>query len=133
MFRNIAGEGRLLHATPPAPAGTDWPSRFTTSAMMPGSGRVAEPGLVAIAPGSGEIRIEPVSVCHHVSTMGQRPRPIVSRYHIHASGLIGSPPLPSKPKLFMACFPGPSPPTPINPPTAAPHCYKTLPQQLPHY
>ena len=37
----------------------------------------------------------PVSVCHHVSTIGQRSPPMCSRYHIHASGLIGSPTVPS--------------------------------------
>ena len=58
---------------------------------MPGSGRIAEPGLVAVTPGSGEIMIAPVSVCHQVSTTGQRSPPMCSRYHIHASGLIGSP------------------------------------------
>ena len=40
--------------------------------------------------------IAPVSVCHQVSTIGQRFPPITSRYHIHASGLIGSPTDPSK-------------------------------------
>ena len=39
-------------------------------------GSVAVPGLVGVAPGSGLIMIEPVSVCHHVSTIGQRPPPI---------------------------------------------------------
>ena len=38
----------------------------------------AEPGLVGVAPGSGEIMMPPVSVCHHVSTIGQRPPPIFS-------------------------------------------------------
>src|ERR1039458_3778419 len=33
----------------------------------------------------------PVSVCHQVSTIGHRPFPISRWYHIHASGLIGSP------------------------------------------
>ncbi len=66
----------------------------TTSASMPGSGLVALPGLVGIAPGSGEIMIAPVSVCHHVSTIGHRPPPMTVWYHIHASGLIGSPTLP---------------------------------------
>ena len=37
----------------------------------------------------------PVSVCHQVSTMGQRPLPITVEYHIHVSGLMGSPTLPS--------------------------------------
>jgi acetyl-CoA synthetase len=31
---------------------------------MPGSGVIAEPGLPAVTPGSGEIMICPVSVCH---------------------------------------------------------------------
>jgi hypothetical protein len=39
--------------------------------------------------------IAPVSVCHHVSTIGVCPPPIASRYQIHASGLIGSPTDPS--------------------------------------
>jgi len=42
---------------------------------MPKKGKVAEPGLVAVAPGSGLMRIPPVSVCHQVSTMGQRSLP----------------------------------------------------------
>ena len=46
------------------------------SASMPGSGSVHEPGLVAVTPGSGEIMMAPVSVCHQVSTIGQRPPPI---------------------------------------------------------
>ena len=58
---------------------------------MPGSGRIALPGLVAVTPGNGEIMIAPVSVCHQVSTIGQLFLPITSRYHIQASGLIGSP------------------------------------------
>ena len=44
-----------------------------------------------MTPGSGLIMMPPVSVCHHVSTIGHRPPPMTSRYHIHASGLIGSP------------------------------------------
>ena len=39
------------------------------------TGSVAEPGLSAVAPGSGVIRMPPVSVCHQVSTIGQRPSP----------------------------------------------------------
>ena len=62
------------------------------------SGRIAEPGLVAVTPGSGLIMIAPVSVCHHVSTIGQRSPPMMLRYQIHASGLIGSPTEPSTPQ-----------------------------------
>ena len=58
---------------------------------MPGNARVAEPGFVATRPGRGVIMIPPVSVCHHVSTIGQRSAPIHLWYHIQASGLIGSP------------------------------------------
>ena len=57
-------------------------------------------------PGSGEITIDPVSVCHHVSTMGQRLPPMCSRYHIHASGLIGSPTEPSRRRRERSCFSG---------------------------
>ena len=46
------------------------------SASIPGSGWVQEPGLVAVTPGSGEIMIAPVSVCHQVSTIGQREAPM---------------------------------------------------------
>ena len=63
---------------------------------MPGSGKVALPGLRVVAPGSGLIMMAPVSVCHQVSTIGQRPPPMCSQYQIHASGLIGSPTLPSR-------------------------------------
>ena len=55
----------------------------------------AEPGFAACAPGSVVIMMLPVSVCHQVSTTGQRPPPITSRYQIQAFGLIGSPTLPS--------------------------------------
>ena len=62
-----------------------------TAALIPGIAPIADPGLVAVTPGRGEIMIAPVSVCHQVSTIGQRFPPITSRYHIHASGFIGSP------------------------------------------
>ena len=65
---------------------------------MPGSGKVADPGLVAVMPGSGAIMMAPVSVCHQVSTTGHRPPPMVVEYHIQASGLIGSPTRPEHPQ-----------------------------------
>src|SRR5205823_13628445 len=76
---------------PPTFAPTSSPRSSTTAASTPKNGNVALPGLVGIAPGNGVIIIAPVSVCHQVSTIGQRPPPIVFWYHIHASGLIGSP------------------------------------------
>ena len=81
---------------------------------MPGRGNVAEPGLVVVAPGSGLIMIPPVSVCHHVSTMGQRSPPMCSWYHIHASGLIGSPTEPSSCSDDRSCLPGSSMPHFMN-------------------
>ena len=63
--------------------------------MMPGKGRVAEPGLVGTAPGMGVTIKPPVSVCHQVSTIGHFSPPITVWYHIQASGLIGSPTVPS--------------------------------------
>ncbi|OXR39613.1 hypothetical protein B7C42_08319 [Nocardia cerradoensis] len=62
---------------------------------MPGSGAMAAPGLAGVMPGSGEIMMAPVSVCHQVSTMGAVPAPMTSRYQRQASGLIGSPTEPS--------------------------------------
>src|SRR6185312_2156009 len=94
----------------PALALHDSPCLLTTSAKMPGSGRVHEPGLVGVAPGSGEIIIAPVSVCHQVSTIGQRSPPMTRRYHIHASGLIGSPTVPSRRSDDRSCFCGNSSP-----------------------
>ncbi len=38
-------------------------------------GKVAEPGFSGVAPGTGEISVPPVSVCHQVSTIGQRSSP----------------------------------------------------------
>src|SRR5438477_1780271 len=66
---------------------------------MPGNGRVADPGLRTVRAGSGVMRMWPVSVCHHVSTTGQRPPPMTFQYQTHASGLIGSPTEPSNRKL----------------------------------
>ena len=68
----------------------------TSTGLTPGSGLVAEPGFIAVVPGKGEIRMPPVSVCHQVSTTGQRPSPTTRQYHSHASGLIGSPTVPSR-------------------------------------
>ena len=57
---------------------------------------MADPGFVAVIPGSGVIMIAPVSVCHQVSTIGQRSPPITLWYQAHARGLIGSPTDPSR-------------------------------------
>ena len=52
--------------------------------------------MVAVIPGSGVIMIAPVSVCHQVSTIGQRSPPITLWYQSQALGLIGSPTEPSR-------------------------------------
>src|SRR4030095_1883194 len=85
---------------------TELPRRSTTSTAIPGSGSVADPGLVGIAPGIGESTIAPVSVCHQVSTIGHTSRPICFRYQIQASGLIGSPTVPNSLKLERSCLAG---------------------------
>ena len=58
--------------------------------------------------------IAPVSVCHHVSTIGHFPRPMYFWYQIHASGLIGSPTDPSRRRLERSCFSGHSVPHFMN-------------------
>nr|BFE77193.1 hypothetical protein GCM10020092_104940 [Actinoplanes digitatis] len=110
IVRSIDGHGSRSTRNPPPPFGTDSASSLTTSAEMPGSGVIAEPGLDAVTPGSGEIIMAPVSVCHQVSTMGQLSRPTCSRYHIQASGLIGSPTLPSRRSDDRSCLAGMSSP-----------------------
>ena len=74
------------------------------------TGRVAVPGFGVVAPGSGVMRIPPVSVCHHVSTTGHLS---VADYAVippQASGLIGSPTRAEQPQRFArARFTAPSP------------------------
>src|SRR5580692_8369343 len=114
MLRSMEGHGLRITRYPPDPAGTGLPSRVTTSTLIPGSGRVQEPGFVEVAPGIGLIIMAPVSVCHQVSTMGHRSCPITLRYHIHASGLIGSPTLPSRRSVLIGCCAGHFSPNRMN-------------------
>ena len=74
-MRSIPGHGEVIARNPP-PTGTTFPWPSNNSASMPGNGMVAEPGFVVVMPGRGVIMIPPVSVCHHVSTMGQRSPPM---------------------------------------------------------
>ena len=71
------------------------PSSVNNTGSIPKNGNVAEPGLVGVAPGSGVMRIPPVSVCHHVSTMGQWLFPTISKYQFHSGSLMGSPTVPN--------------------------------------
>src|SRR6266581_1036717 len=89
---------------PPTFVPTSCPFSSTMTGSTPKNGRVALPGFVGIAPGRGVIRIDPVSVCHHVSTIGLRPPPTFLLFHIHASGLIGSPTVPSRRSDERSCF-----------------------------
>src|SRR3954468_4852314 len=91
----IAGQG-CLRTRKPFPDLMELPFSSKISVAIPGSGFVAEPGFVGVAPGIGEIIVQPVSVCHQVSMIGQRSLPITWWYHIHAAGLMGSPTEPSK-------------------------------------
>ena len=77
IVRSMEGHGRLITRYPPASGVfTGRPSSSTISAKIPGSGLVQDPGFVAVTPGMGAIMAAPVSVCHQVSTMGQRSPPI---------------------------------------------------------
>src|SRR3954447_965317 len=114
MPRVIAGHGSVRTSSPPPPLPTGVPSLSTTSPPTPGRGRMAEPGFVAVTPGSGLIMIAPVSVCHQVSTTGQRSPPMLRRYHIQASGLIGSPTEPSRRSDDRSCAFGTSSPHFMN-------------------
>ena len=98
MPRSMPGQGCVITSQPPWFWPTGLPAGSTIAGMMPGSGLVQLPGLVAIAPGSGLIMMPPVSVCHQVSTIGQRSPPIMRWYHIHASGLMPSPTVPKQPQ-----------------------------------
>src|SRR5262245_11672548 len=91
---------------PPWSVPTETPSLVWMSGTIPGKGSVADPGLVGMAPGTGVTIIAPVSVCHHVSTIGQRSLPMTLWYHIQASGLIGSPTLPKSLRLDMSYLSG---------------------------
>ena len=73
VARIMEGHGLRITSLPPVLGGTSLPSLSTMAASIPKNGRVAVPGLVGVAPGMGLMRIAPVSVCHHVSTIGQRP------------------------------------------------------------
>src|SRR5438034_5345694 len=106
----MLGHGLRITSFPPVLVGQTFPFSSTTSGTTPKNGSVAVPGFVGVAPGSGVIMIPPVSVCHHVSTMGQRLLPMTLWYQIHASGLIGSPTVPSSRRLERSCFEGHSSP-----------------------
>jgi hypothetical protein len=104
------GEGRGRGRTTPVVG-----SKMASSILKKGT--VAEPGLVSMASGKGITTMDPVSIClkphqsapntrrgetkthQNVSTIAHCFLPTCSLYQFHASGLIGSPTLPSTLKL----------------------------------
>ena len=64
------------------------------------------PAWSSSGPAAGAIMIAPVSVCHQVSTIGQRPPPMCSWYQSQARGLIGSPTVPSRRSEERSCASG---------------------------
>ena len=77
------------------------PFSSSKAGSIPKKGFVALPGFIGVNPDIGVIIIAPVSVCHQVSTIGQDDSPTTLKYHSHASGLIGSPTVPSILKDFL--------------------------------
>ncbi|MCY1376164.1 hypothetical protein D9M69_636350 [compost metagenome] len=69
------GQLALIASTPLPGPSISWPCSSSSTGCTPKNGRVAEPGLSRVAPGSGAIMMAPVSVCHQVSTIGQRVSP----------------------------------------------------------
>ena len=71
----MPGHGRVS-ASRPLPWPISAPVSSTRAADTPGSARPAEPGLAVLRPGRVVIMMAPVSVCHQVSTIGQRSPPM---------------------------------------------------------
>ena len=88
-----------------------FPSSSTSAGLTPKKGSVAEPGLVGVAPGKGEIMTPPVSVCHQVSTMGHFDFPTTSLYQFHSGDLMGSPTVPRMRSEERSCRFGQSSPS----------------------
>src|SRR5579871_1157939 len=74
---------------------TSFPFSSTNNGCTPGNGNVAHDARLGVIPARLEINMPPVSVCHHVSTIGHFFLPIFSSYQCHASSLIGSPTVPN--------------------------------------
>ncbi len=72
MERICPGQDALIASNPDTSfPSISSPDSVSNTGSIPKNGNVADPGFVAVAPGNGEIMIPPVSVCHHVSMMGQ--------------------------------------------------------------
>ena len=78
MPRSIPGHGLVITSQPPVPVGDRLAVFVDDLGHDAGQRLGATAGLGGIAPGSGVIMMPPVSVCHQVSTIGQRSPPIFS-------------------------------------------------------
>src|SRR5882757_1529271 len=98
MVRAIDGHGNLIVNRPSVECSLiSFPASLMIAGWTPGNGSVAKAGFNGVTCAIGEIIKPPVSVCHHVSTMGHFCCPICWLYHCQASSLIGSP---TEPKIF---------------------------------
>src|SRR5699024_9524201 len=70
---------------PPLPGSTEFPSASNTSALIPGVGLVAAPGLVVVMPGSGAIewnhspfatKCQRLDIFHHQHVCGTTSMPL---------------------------------------------------------
>ncbi|GIS35402.1 MAG: hypothetical protein Ct9H90mP6_06590 [Gammaproteobacteria bacterium] len=68
---NLTGHEDSITRLPDASPDCLIPFSSYSSGLTPKNGNVAEPGFVGVMPAIGEIRTEPVSVCHHVSITSQ--------------------------------------------------------------
>jgi hypothetical protein len=71
---HLAGPAIAMHEIALAAPSRTLPSASTTR-LDAEEGPRGRAGLQRVAPGSGVIRMPPVSVCHQVSTIGQRLSP----------------------------------------------------------
>ena len=94
--RAIPGHGCEKQRTPsrPLPSSGVPEVGSTTAGLTPNIGNEAAPGFIGVHPGRLVTMWPPVSVCQNVSTTTQFFLPTSSKYHRHASGLIGSPTVP---------------------------------------
>ena len=67
-----------MQRLPDAAPSSNSPSGPTSCGSTPKKGRPALPGFMSWAPGRVVIMTPPVSVCHQVSTIGQRLSPTTS-------------------------------------------------------
>ena len=100
----MPGHGAVMHRWPSSLTAAGLPSSYDHGRLHAEERSRGRARLERAGAGSGVIMMPPVSVCHHVSTIGQRPPPIFSWYHIQASGLMGSPTEPSRRRLDQSCL-----------------------------